>query len=177
MMKRPSLPALPRRALLRLGVGAAVVLVVAGGGAAYWRPGVRDGHLSSSGREIFLVFGRAILDGSLPGDAAARDAALLQWLQRLDDTIAGFPKATRSELAQLLGLLATGPGRRWLTGLADDWPQANVPQVQAALQQMRVASSPIKQQAYHALRDLTNAAYFSAPATWGLMGYPGPNEI
>jgi hypothetical protein len=144
---------------------------------AYWRPGVRKGRLSDSGRAVFRAVGDALLDGSLPSDPTARDMALTQWLQRLDDTVAGFPKALRDELAQLLALLNTSPGRRWLTGLADDWHVASLPQKQLALQRMRTAASPLRQQAYHALHELASASYFSVPDTWRLMGYPGPTDL
>jgi hypothetical protein len=177
MTLRDKLPSVERRTLLRVGAGAAVVLAVAGGGIAYWRPGVSKGRLSDSGRRIFRTVGNALLDGSLPAEAAARETALTQWLQRLDDTIAALPKALRDELAQLLALLNTTPGRRWLTGLGDDWSSASVPQIQAALQLMRVAPSQVRQQAYHALHELASASYFAAPSTWRLMGYPGPTDI
>jgi hypothetical protein len=42
---------------------------------------------------------------------------------------------------------------------------------------MRLSSLALKQQGYHALRDLTNAAYFSDPTAWQRMGYPGPSDI
>lgn len=177
MTLRDKLPPIQRRTLLRVGIGAAIVLTVAGGGVAYWRPGVSKGRLSNSGRAVFRAVGDAMLDGSLPTEPAARDAALDAWLERLDGTVAALPRALRDELAQLLALLNTTPGRRWLTGLANDWGTASVPQMQAALQLMRVSSSLTKQQAYHALHELTSASYFSTPSTWRLMGYPGPTDI
>ena len=42
---------------------------------------------------------------------------------------------------------------------------------------MRTSRIGLRQQAYHALRDLTNAAYFADPQTWPLMGYPGPRAV
>ena len=35
----------------------------------------------------------------------------------------------------------------------------------------------LRQQAYHALRDLTNAAHYADPQIWALMGYPGPRAV
>ena len=55
--------------------------------------------------------------------------------------------------------------------------QASVAQLQASLQSMRTSSLQLRQQVYHALRDLTNAAYFSDPTTWSQLGYPGPREL
>jgi hypothetical protein len=42
---------------------------------------------------------------------------------------------------------------------------------------MRVSSLALKQQAYQALRDLTNAAYYADPSAWNVLGYPGPKAL
>lgn len=166
-----------RRTLLKLGLGAAAVLAVAGGGLAMLRPGLVDGRMSPAAREVFRAVALGVLDGSLPAAQSARDAALGAHLNRLDDTLAGFASATQAELSQLLALLASSPGRHALAGLRADWPDASPREVQDALQEMRTSSLALRQQAYHALRDLTNAAYYADPQTWPLMGYPGPQPV
>ncbi|MGD9835371.1 MAG: hypothetical protein AB7U92_21675 [Piscinibacter sp.] len=166
-----------RRTLLKLGLGAGVVLAIAGGGAALWQPGLRAGHLSEDARVLMRAVARAVLDGALPAHAALREQALDAHLQRLDAAIAAFPAATRAELSQLLALLSSAPGRVVFVGLNTPWPQAGVAEVQRSLQALRLSSLSLKQQAYHALRDLTNAAYFSDPSAWVHMGYPGPLDI
>jgi hypothetical protein len=166
-----------RRTLLQLGFGGAAVLAFAGGGLALLQPGVRDGHLTPAARSLFAAVARAVLDGSLPIDPKGRDAAIIAHLGRLDATIAGFPPAMRSELSDLVALLSAAPGRLAVAGLGTAWPQASVPQLQAALQQMRNSSLTLRQQAYHALRDLTCAAYYADSATWPQLGYPGPTAI
>jgi hypothetical protein len=120
---------------------------------------------------------QAVLDGALPSAVAERDKAIEAHLQRLEAAIAAFPAATQAELSQLLTLLASAPGRLALAGLTSSWQQASVAQVQSSLQGMRLSSLALKQQAYHALRDLTNAAYFSDPSAWQRLGYPGPSDI
>lgn len=170
-------PPMQRRTLLKLGVAAGAVLAVAGGGLALLRPGWIDGHLSASGREVFGAVARAVLDGSLPTDPAAQRAAIAAHLGRLDVTIAGFPAAVRGELADLLGLLGMAPGRLAFAGLAPSWGEASVAELQAALQDMRTSRLALRQQAYHALRDLTNAAYYADPSTWAQLSYPGPREL
>lgn len=170
-------PPMQRRTLLKLGIGASVVLAVAGTGVALLQPGLREGHLSAASNDVMRAVARAVLEGVLPADQKLQDRALVAHLQRLDAAIAAFPAATRAELSQLLGLLASAPGRRTLAGLTDPWPQAAVADIQQALQSMRTSRLSLRQQAYHALRDLTNAAYFSDPSAWAHMGYPGPMDI
>ena len=166
-----------RRTLLRLGLASAAVLAVGGGGLALVRPGIVDGRLSAGGREVFRAVAAAVLDGTLPADAPARAAALDAQVTRLDAVIAAFPPPTIAELSQLLALLAIAPGRLGLAGLKAAWSNAPVAEVQAALQSMRTSSLALRQQAYHALRDLTNAAWYAEPAAWVQLGYPGPPTL
>ena len=173
----PGVNQMHRRTLLKLGIGATVILVAAGGGVALLNPALSDGRLSHSARAVMHAVARAVLDGALPPAADEQEKAIEAHLQRLDAAIADFPSATQAELSQLLALLAAAPGRVALAGLTSAWSQASVTQVQASLQGMRLSSLALKQQAYHALRDLTNAAYFSDPSAWQRMGYPGPSDI
>lgn len=166
-----------RRSLLKLGVGTAALLALAGGGVALLQPGLQDGRLTPAGREVFGAVARAVLEGSLPSDAPQQRAAINAHLQRLDDAIGAFPPAVQAELSQLVTVLGAAPGRVMLAGLRTDWPQASVPDLQAALNTMRFSSLALRQQAYHALRDLTNAAYYADLSTWPLMGYPGPQAL
>ena len=152
-----------RRTLLKLGIGATALLAVAGGGLALLRPGLVNGHLTAGAQSVFRGVGRAVLDGSLPSDAIERDRALSTHLKRLNDTLAAFP--------------ASAAGRIGLTGLRDDWANASVTDIQSALQGMRASRLALRQQVYHALRDLTNAAFYADPVAWPLMGYPGPRAI
>lgn len=167
-----------RRRLLQLGVGSAAVFAVAGGAAWLWQPGWRAGSgLTAAGRTVFRAVGLCVLEGSLPADRPARDAALEQHLAQLDATIAGLHRQAQAELSQLLGLLVLGPGRRWFTGLKVEWHEAGIDSLEPALRRMRSDDNALRQQAYHALRDLTNAAYYADPAHWPLLGYPGPTEV
>ena len=141
------------------------------------RPGLVHGRLTQPARSVFRAVARGVLDGSLPTAAADREAALDAHLTRLDAALAAFPAATQAELSQLLALLASSPGRVMLAGLASDWPDASEAEVQRALQSMRTSRLAMRQQIYHALRDLTNAAFYADPVAWPLMGYPGPQLV
>ena len=163
-----------RRTLFKLGLGGLVVVGLGGIGAALWRPGVVGGRLTLAGRSVMGPIAEAVLDGMLPEAPPERAAALRAHAERLDAAVAAFPLAVQQELSQLLALLATATGRLALAGLADDWHAAGVTPIQHALERMRRSRSELRQQTYHALRDLTNGAYFADPATWPALGYPGP---
>jgi hypothetical protein len=166
-----------RRRLLQLGLTAAAVLAIGGGAVALLQPGLKDGRLTPAGRDVFEAVARGVLDGSLPPSDAARRAVLVAHLQRLDDTVSAFPAHMQAELSQLLALLAAAPGRATFAGLHVKWPQATPREVQEALQSMRLSSLALRQQAYHALRDLTNAAYFADASSWAGICYPGPRAV
>ncbi len=166
-----------RRTLLKLGVAATAVLLIAGGTAALIQPGLTQGLLSSSGRNVFSAVSSAVLDKTLPAEPTARRVAIDGLLTRIDLLVSALPSHAQEELSQLLAVLASTAGRRALAGLGAPWADASVADVQAALQGMRLSSLALRQQAYAALHDITAGAYFSEPASWALLGYPGPTKI
>ena len=166
-----------RRTLLKAGVASAVLLTVVGSGAALIQPGLERGALSAAGRDVFRAIGVGVLDKTLPDEAGAKAAALTALLGRVDVLISALPPHAQAELSQLLSILATRAGRRALAGLGTPWAVASAPDVQFALQGMRLSSLAVRQQAYAALHDITAGAYFSEPATWVVLGYPGPVAI
>lgn len=166
-----------RRRFLALGAAAAVVLAVGGTAAALAKPGWRDGRLTPSGRVLFSALGRALLDGSLPAASAAQSSALEGLIHRVETLVAGLPPHAQSEIAQLLSLLLAAPGRRLLAGVSAPWDEASIQDIQSGLQSMRTSGVALRQQAYHALHDIVGGAYFSEPATWAKLGYPGPQPV
>lgn len=166
-----------RRTLLVVGAGVGTLLALAGGTLALLEPGLRDGRLTSAGRDMFAAVARGVLSDLLPGVPAARAAAIEAHLRRLDDTFAGLPPPVQDEIQELVTLLASAPGRLALAGLRAPWAQADAAEVQAMLQGLRTSSLALRQQVYHALRNLTNAAWFADRSTWAAIGYPGPLPI
>ena len=118
-----------------------------------------------------------MLDGSLPADPRQAAAAIDGLMARMQATITAMPAHTQSEIARLLALLAMPPGRIALAGLSSGWAETSVAELQGALQSMRQSSLMLRRQAYHALRDLTHAAFFADTATWPLLRYPGPRDL
>ena len=166
-----------RRRWLTVGLGAATLLALGGGFAALYEPGLRAGRLGVAGRLVFANFARAFLDGVLPAEPSRQAVAVDAFLGRVDQLVEALPTHAQQELSQLLALLATPAGRRGLAGLTAHWPDASTEQLQSALQSMRTSSFALRQQAYHALHDITGAAYFSDSSTWSVLGYPGPDAV
>ena len=164
--------------MLNLGMASAAALALAGAGAALWfEPAWRNGRLTKDGRDVMAAIALAVLDGSLPADAARRQHALAAHLDRMDSTLRNLSDPVQREIGDLLALLAVPPGRLALASLGTSWPLASVGQLQSALQFMRSSRLALRQQAYHALRDLTHAAYFADSGTWVQLGYPGPSPF
>ena len=166
-----------RRGLLKLGATSAALLAMVGGTAALIQPGLERGTLTAAGREVFRAIGLGVLDKTLPEQLAAKETALTGLLDRIDVLVSALPRHAQAELSQLLSILASGAGRRALAGLVTPWPEASAPEVQAALQGMRLSSLAVRQQAYAALHDIAAGAYFAEPSTWPMLGYPGPLAI
>ncbi len=166
-----------RRQLIKVGAATALVLGAAGAGVAWLKPGVQGGHFTPPARAAFAAVATAVLDGLLPAAPEARAAALQAHLNRLDATFAGLPPALQAEVGELATLLATAPARIALTGLLPAWHDATPAQLQAMLQGLRTSSLSLRQQVYHALRDLTNAAWFADAAAWSAIGYSGQRAV
>lgn len=167
-----------RRTLLGLGAGAGTLLALAGWGLSAWQPGLQAQGLAPDARALWRAVAGAVLQAQLPpAGTPERETALAAWLQRLEASLLGLAPATRRELSDLMAVLGTAPGRRWLAGLARPWAEADDAEVAGALQSMRQARLAVRQQAYHALRDLTHAAWFADPVGWRSLGYPGPRTL
>jgi hypothetical protein len=166
-----------RRLLVKLGLACAALVAILGGTAGLTQPGFTQRALTAAGRDVFGAIAASVLDKTLPEQPAARQAAVTALLSRIDALINSLPDHAQAEVSQLLSILATGAGRRALTGLGVPWLNASVQEVQTALQSMRLSGLAVRQQAYAALHDITTGAYFSDPDTWGLLGYPGPLAI
>jgi hypothetical protein len=95
----------------------------------------------------------------------------------VEAAIDGLPPALQGEVDELLTIAGSAPGRLALVGLRAGWAEASVAEVQAALASMRDSSLALRQQAFHALRDLTSASYFSDAGPWAAIGYPGPRPV
>jgi hypothetical protein len=61
-----------------------------------------------------------------------------------------------------------------LTGIPHGWPEARDAEVSAWLQDWRTHRLGLLRTAYQALHDLVLGSWYSDPANWAAIGYPGP---
>ena len=166
-----------RRGFLKFGLAGALLLAVAGAGRA--QPGYRAAGgsdtlevLREADREVLAAITPAILAGT---GAAGPDLAAA--IGSIDRAVAGLPPHLQEEVRQLLALLASWSGRRWVAGVDSLWREASVAEVSAFLERWRFSRWALLQQGYHALHDLVLAAWYARPDSWAAIGYPGPPEV
>lgn len=166
-----------RRTLLTVGIATGAVITLAGTTLALIKPGRTDARFTPSGRALFSAVAQTVLGPLLPSEAVARSAALEAHLTRVEKTIAGLPPHMQAEVDELITIIGSSPGRLTLVGLSTDWAHATSAEVSSALQSMQRSTLSVRQQAYHALRDITNGSYFADPSTWSAIGYPGARPV
>ncbi len=169
-----------RRQFLKYGVAGALALAAAG--IARGQPADRA-YRAASGTEPLTILGaddRAVLAAVAPvllaGTGAAREPVDAV-VGSVDRAVAALPPHLQREVLQLLALLGSWAGRRWIAGVASPWPQASGADVAAFLERWRFSRWALLQQGYHALHDLVLAAWYARPDSWPAIGYAGPPEV
>ena len=166
-----------RRTFLKASAVAALVLAAGGGLYPLTRPAQAQPFvLDGEARAALHAIVPALLDGALPADPTQRARAITATTERVHQTILGLPLATQQEIQDLFGLLALSPARRLLAGVAPAWGEAGEEEVAAFLQDWRTHGLALLRTAYQALHDLVLGAWYSDPAHWAAIGYPGPPE-
>ena len=166
-----------RRGFLKFGIAGGLLLAAAG--AVRAQPGYRPATgsetlrvLRDADREVLAAITPAILAGT-----GATEPDLAAAIGSVDRAVAGLPPHLQEEVGQLLALLASWPGRRWIARVAVPWREASVAEVSAFLERWRFSRWALLQQGYHALHDLVLAAWYARPDSWAAIGYPGPPEV
>lgn len=164
-----------RRSFLKAGLLGAALLAAGGGIYRFTHPPAPYAFvLDGDARAALDAIVPAVLDGALPPDPAARMQAIQATTGRVHQTILGLPLATQKEVQDLFGLLALAPARRLLAGVSHHWADASVVEVTAFLQDWRTHRLALLRSAYQALHDLVLGSWYSDPAHWAAIGYPGP---
>ncbi len=141
------------------------------------KPGLVDGKLTATGRLVMTRITQGMLLGTLPTQPQAQQQALNATLVQLESILACQSSAAVNELSDLLSLMASSAGRRWLVGLTTPWEDATAEQCASALQSMRESGVALRVQALQGLHDAVCFPYFCDEASWTSMGYPGPRMV
>jgi len=164
-----------RRTFLKAGLLSAAVLAVGGGWYRITRPAPPHGFVfDGEARAALGAIVPAILAGALPVAPAERARAIAATTDRVHQAILGLPLGSQQEVQDLFGLLTLAPARRLLTGVAGGWAAAKEADVAAFLQDWRTHRFAVMRTAYAALHDLVLGAWYSDPAHWDAIGFPGP---
>jgi hypothetical protein len=149
-----------RRTFLKAGLLGAALLAAGGGLYRFSHaPAPHAFLLDGDARAALNAIVPAILNGALPADAPTHAIAIAAATERVHQTILGLPLA---------------PARRLLTGVSHGWADADANEVSAFLQNWRTHRLALLRSAYGALHDLIMGSWYSDPAHWAAIGYPGP---
>jgi hypothetical protein len=165
-----------RRSFLKIGMLGALTLAVGGAlyravqGPAQPRPFALD----DNARSVLTAIIPSMLGPVLPMAQPARAAAVANTVERVAGAVHGLPLATQKEVQDLFGLLSLGPARRFLAGVPASWNEATPAQADAFLHSWQHHRIAMLVTAYQALHDLIAGAWYSDPACWEAIGYPGP---
>lgn len=116
----------------------------------------------------------ALLYGALPTAPAESDAAILRTIAAVHDSLAFLPLRQQQELQLLFNLLAQRLGRLALSGHWLPLAELSLPQRLTLFARWRDSYLGVLQQAYHGLRELLFAAYYSQPEHWATLNYTAP---
>lgn len=177
----PTAGLLSRRGLLKTGVVGAAVLAVAGplvllsrAGRSPRRPRRALIALSLYEHEIFAAAAVRLIAGDATDWPSPDD---LDVAGKLDGLIAKLhPRATRDFRrvlhvfeSALTGLVATGSARTFTTSSPAEQDDR--------LQAWRHSRVALFRSGYQAMKRLSHAIYYSAPAVYPRVGYPGPPVV
>jgi hypothetical protein len=178
MEEFPAPHLLTRRQLVKRGAVGALLLLVAGGGVSYFWPTRRRRGPSrlSVFDETEASILAAVADAVLAIEPGAPSAESVGVVGRIDALLARSPADVQRELRRLLRLFENG-----LTGLltGSGWTSFTALSGEARgrrLNAWEMSRISIFRTGFQAMKRLTAACYYSSPAAWAAIGYPGPPE-
>jgi Gluconate 2-dehydrogenase subunit 3 len=178
MEESPAPHLLTRRQLVKRGTVGSLLLLVAGGGVSFFWPTRRRG--GPSGLSVFDETEASILaavaDVVLAIEPGAPSAESVGVVGRVDALLARSPADVQRELRRLLRLFENG-----LTGLltGSGWTSFTAASGEARRRRLmawEMSRISIFRTGFQAMKRLTAACYYSCPAAWAAIGYPGPPE-
>ena len=171
--------ALSRRALVRRGVAGTILLAAAGATGAFWWPTRR--RRPRAGLKVLDETEASILSAVAftllaiePGAPSPDD---IDVVGRVDGLLARSDVPVQREFARLLRLFENGT-----TGIvtATGWTSftaANPASREQRLRAWQTSRIALFRTGFQAMKRLCGACYYSAPASWAAIDYPGPPDV
>lgn len=155
--------------------GAAVVAACGAVGAELWRRTL-PGPAGEQWRSAWAVLVPAVL-GSQVVEAASSREVVQTCLARIDQFVGSLPKRKQSELRTLVYLGDLPVARQLLLGMPVGWSALTPEAASALLDRWSKGADLRLRLAAKSLRSIVRVSWYSQPATWPAIGYPGPPQI
>lgn len=171
---------LDRRSLLKLGLGASLMLGTAGltatlSGCSSSGPAGNMAVLRESDLPLLAALFPAAV-GPHPAFSENSNAIELA-IAQLDRSLQYSSPFVQSEVLNLLGMLSMPLTRGPLTGIWSDLAQASPEQLEAFLLRWRDSRFELLRKGHKSLLQLLHMAWYATPQSWAAVGYPGPPII
>ncbi|WPN58411.1 MULTISPECIES: twin-arginine translocation pathway signal protein [unclassified Pseudomonas] len=173
-------PALSRRGLLELSLGASAFLATAGLGASL------SGCSSSTPASGFailrssdLLFLRALIPVMLDGAMIVEKVptAVAETLHGLDNGLNHLSPEMLKLTGQLFDVLGMSITRGPLTGVWGSWENASSEQIRHFLDRWENSSLSLLRMGHSSLLQMVMMAWYSRAESWVHCGYPGPPTV
>ncbi len=167
-----------RRGLLKLGLLGSALLGVGGVGLALQPTHARAPRvaLRALDERTFSILA-AVADAVCPGADGLLGAWELQVPERVDAHLDRLHPADVAELKQALLLLENGLAGLVLDGRPRAFSACDLETRSRVLARWKQSRIGVRRQAYRALVSLVSASYWTQPATFAFVGYPGPPRV
>ncbi|WP_425056802.1 twin-arginine translocation pathway signal protein [Pseudomonas abyssi] len=172
-------PSLDRRSLLKLGLGATMVLGTASltaslSGCSSSAPASHLSVLRDSDLPLLRALYPAVI-GPHPAFAEA-DAITLATAQ-LDRSLQAASPFVQDEVLNLLGMLSLPLTRGPLTGIWGNLAEASPKQLETFLLRWRDSRFELLRKGHKAITQLLQLSWYATPQSWAAVGYPGPPQV
>jgi len=169
-------PSLSRRGLLKRGVFGGALLALGGGGALFLREGLSlplPEGLQVFGPREYATF-QAIARRAFPPREGWPDADTARVALLADQVLARGDPLVAQEVRTVLGIFDNALAGLLFSGRVTPFSRLSPEAQDAALEDWRTSRLVFRRGAFHALRSLAHAAYYSHPAAIAATGYVAP---
>ena len=133
--------------------------------------------LDEKGERIVRTIVPVVLEGVLPADPDAHARAIGEVVTGFDHGASILGRSAQEELGELFSFLDFPPTRIAFAGLWQPFAESTADEIRRFLTRWRHSRFELQQASYQALTQLILAAWYSRPAAWPAIAYPGPPKL